>query len=155
MLTSQTTGVKIREATIGDIPAMHVVRMAVKENALNNPDLVKLQDYEEFLFKRGKGWVCEKDNQVIGFAIVDLLEHNIWALFLQPDQEKKGLGKQLHDQMMDWYFEQTGNPIWLSTSPGTRAESFYKKAGWKQNGFQKNGEVRFEMTIEDWKSSRR
>ena len=149
-----TTHAIIREASGNDISAMHLVRMSVKENALNNPDLVKLQDYEEFLSRRGKGWVCEMDNQIFGFAVVDLVDNNVWALFLHPDKEGKGFGKQLHDRMMEWYFDQTTKPIWLSTSPGTRAEAFYSKAGWKKNGFQKNGEVRFEMAIEDWKSSR-
>ncbi len=140
-----------REASVADILQLHDVRMAVRENALSNPALVTPQDYEEFLTRRGKGWVCEEGNTIAGFAIVDILHHNVWALFLHPDQEKRGIGRQLHDQMMDWYFAQTSTPIWLSTSPGTRAESFYRKAGWRQEGFQANGEVRFEMSAGEWK----
>ena len=155
MITGPLTHIIYREAQLTDIPAMHEVRMSVKENALSNPGLVQPKDYEEFLTTRGKGWVCEVDNRIVGFAIVDFIDHNVWALFLYPGEEKKGFGKQLHDRMMEWYFSQTNSPIWLSTSPGTRAEAFYSRAGWKQNGLQKNGEVRFEMTAEGWKSGPR
>jgi len=107
----------IREARIEDIPQIQIVRNAVKENTLSDPNLITDKDCEEFLFIRGKGWVCEIDNQIVGFSIVDLQENNIWALFLDPNFEKQGIGRKLHDVMMDWYFKQTKENIWLGTSP--------------------------------------
>ena len=87
----------VREAKIEDIKQIQVVRNSVKENVLSNPDLVTDKDCEEFLFERGKGWVCEIDSQIVGFAIVDIKENNIWALFLDPNFEKQGIGRKLHD----------------------------------------------------------
>jgi GNAT superfamily N-acetyltransferase len=142
----------IREATIADIPQIQVVRNSVKENTLSDPNLVTDEDCREFMFDRGKGWVAEINNEVVGFAIADLKENNIWALFLNPEFEKLGIGKQLHDTMMDWYFDQTQETVWLGTAPGTRAEAFYKKAGWKVIGMHGKGEVKFEMTGTDWKN---
>jgi ribosomal protein S18 acetylase RimI-like enzyme len=84
---------KIREARIEDIPQIQIVRNSVKENTLSDPNLVTDKDCEEFLFERGKGWVCEVDNQIVGFSIVDIKENNIWALFLHPDFEQKGIGR--------------------------------------------------------------
>jgi GNAT superfamily N-acetyltransferase len=133
----------IREATIDDIPKMSEVRMSVKENVLNNPGLVKHQDYVDYLTVYGKGWVAEVDGDIAGFAIVGLLQNNIWALFVHPYYEKKGIGRKLHDIMMQWYFENTKEPVWLSTAPGTRAEAFYTKAGWKATGMLGN-EIKFE-----------
>ncbi len=72
-----------REATIEDIGEIMLVRMSVRENVLNTPGLVTEKDCEEFITKRGKGWVCQNSNKVIGFSIVDLKEHNIWALFVE------------------------------------------------------------------------
>ena len=118
-------------------------------NILSNPNLVTDEDCREFLLERGKGWVCEIDNQIVGFAIADLQENNIWALFVHPYHDKKGIGKQLHKLMLDWYFSQTRKAIWLGTSPGTRAEVFYQKQGWKIAGTH-GKEVKFEMTFEDW-----
>jgi hypothetical protein len=66
-----------------------VVRHSVKENILSDPALVTNKDCEDYITVRGKGWVCEIDHSVIGFAIADLKENNIWALFLKPEYEKR------------------------------------------------------------------
>lgn len=141
-----------REAAIADIPQLSKIRLAVKENILSNPDLVPYEDYIEFMTQRGKGWVCEIDTEIIGFSIVDLKENNIWALFIDPDFEKKGIGRQLHNMMLDWYFKQTKEHVWLGTAPKSRAESFYRKAGWKDIGMHGKDEIKFEMTFENWNS---
>ena len=134
-----------REAQPGDIAQIQTVRNLVKENTLSNSALVSDKDVEEFLFMRGKGWVCEIDKLVVGFAIVDLKEHNIWALFVHPDYDTKGIGKKLHGLMMRWYFTQTKETVWLGTAPGTRAEKFYRMQGWKEVGVHGKGEIKFEM----------
>jgi len=140
----------IRPAEIADIKQIQIVRNAVTENTLSNPNLVTDNDCEEFLTVRGKGWVCEIDNEIVGFSVVDLKDHNIWALFLRPEFEKKGIGRTLHDTMLNWYFEQTKTNVWLGTSPFTRAETFYRKAGWKEIGTHGKDEIKFEMTFEKW-----
>ena len=135
-----------REAIVNDIEQIQIVRNAVKENMLSNPALVPDKDVEEYLMKRGKGWVCVIDEVVAGFSIADLVDHNIWALFVHPDHEAKRIGKQLHDLMLNWYFEQTNETVWLGTAPGTRAETFYRKQGWKEVGVHGKGEIKFEMS---------
>jgi len=137
-----------REAFTTDIPGIQVVRNAVQENRLSNPALVTDQDCEDYILRRGKGWVCLVDNVVAGFAIADLVDHNVWALFVDPAHDRKGIGCQLHDRMLTWYFAQTANTLWLSTAPSTRAEGFYRKAGWTETGIHGKGEIRFEMTKE-------
>ena len=139
-----------REANIIDIPKMQVVRNAVKENVLSNPDLIKDADYIPFITVNGKGWVCEIENQIVGFAIVDLKEKNIWALFVHPNFEAKRIGKQLHKMMLNWYFTQTKETVWLSTAPNSRAENFYSLNGWIEVGMYGKGEVKFEMKSENW-----
>jgi hypothetical protein len=52
--------------------------------------------------------------------------------------------------MLDWYFNQKKETVWLGTGPDTRAETFYRKAGWKERGKRPNGEIKFEMTYADW-----
>jgi len=143
----------IREATGADIPAMHTIRMAVKENRLNNPALVTLRDYEEYIERRGKGWVLEHDDHIRAFAIIDIINKNVWALFVEPAHEKKGYGNQLQQVMLDWYFKRSGKPVWLSTAPGTRAERFYRNTGWAETGLTLNGEIRFEMTKKQWEKT--
>jgi len=140
-----------REATVADIPQIQFVRNSVKENTLSDPALVTDKDCENYLLNRGKGWVCEVDGQIVGFAIADLTGHNVWALFVQPGFDKNGIGKKLHDSMLHWYFSQTESTIWLSTAPGTRAEEFYRKAGWRELGIHGKGEIKFEMVAASWK----
>ena len=140
-----------RQAIPEDIPQIQIVRNSVKENQLSNPNLIPDELVEEFITKRGKGFVCEIDNKIVGFSIVDFVENNVWALFLLPEFEGKGIGKKIHQLMLDEYFSKTKETIWLSTEANSRAEIFYKKQGWKNAGFHGN-EVKFEMSFEDWKS---
>ena len=140
-----------RQAIPEDIPQIQIVRNSVKENQLSNPNLIPDELVEEFITKRGKGFVCEIDDKIVGFSIVDFVENNVWALFLLPDFEGKRIGKKLHQLMLDEYFSKTKETIWLSTEANSRAEIFYKKQGWKNAGLHGN-EVKFEMSFEDWKS---
>ena len=139
-----------RESEITDISQMQFVRHAVKENRLSDPALVPDKDVEEYMTKRGKGWVCETDKTIVGFAMVDLIENNVWALFVHPDFEARGIVKKLHGIMMDWYFVQTKERIWLGTEPKSRAEKFYRMQGWKEVGVHGKGEIKFEMSFDTW-----
>lgn len=141
-----------REAVKEDIPQIQVVRNAVLENKLSDPAFVTDADCEAFLLVRGKGWVCEVNKIVVGFAIADLQQNNIWALFVTPAFAQKGIGKTLHSKMLNWYFKQTQKTVWLGTETNTRAEVFYKKAGWTIIGTHGRNETKFEMTFNQWKS---
>ena len=135
-----------REATAADIPQIQFVRNAVKENRLSTPGLITDQAVLEFITVRGKGWVCEAGGVILGFAIADLKKDNIWALFVHPDQEGKRVGSKLQQLMLDWYFAQGKQAVWLGTLPGTLAEAFYRASGWMENGKNGSREVRFELS---------
>ncbi len=139
-----------REAIGADIPQLQRVRNLVKENVLSDPSRVTSQDCLEFISIRGKGWVCEMEKKILGFAIADLKDENIWALFVDPEYEDKGIGKTLHKLMLDWYFSTGKETVWLSTDPDTRAAEFYLRQGWRQTGFYGN-EIKFEMTVAEWR----
>ena len=81
-----------REATKEDIKQIQVVRHSVKENVLSDPSIVTDEDCADYINIRGKGWVCEDDKTIVGFSIADLKDHNIWALFVKPEYEHKGIG---------------------------------------------------------------
>ena len=140
-----------REARLTDIPQLHLLRNQVRENQLSDPALVTVNDYHSYLLERGKGWVAEEGGRIAGFAIADLKDHNVWALFVHPDFEGKGAGKTLQAIMLNWYFSQTRETVWLSTGSNTRAEEFYTRTGWTRIGDHGKGEVKFEMRFENWK----
>jgi GNAT superfamily N-acetyltransferase len=144
---------RIRTALITDIKGIQMVRRSVHENMLSAEHLITDEDCKTFISQRGKGWVADVNNSIQGFAIIDLKKDNVWALFVHPDFEKKGIGKQLHNIMLNWYFRQGKVRVWLSTEQQTRAEHFYRLQGWREVGIQSNGELRFEMTVDQWTSS--
>jgi GNAT superfamily N-acetyltransferase len=140
---------QIRIASEADIPEMHRIRMSVRENRLSDPSKVQPGDYRPMIGERGRGWVAEVDGQMAGFAVADQSRANIWALFVDPGFEGRGIGRALHDTMVDWLFTGGEEQVWLSTAPGTRAERFYTSAGWRYTGMQ-DGEARFELSRQDW-----
>jgi GNAT superfamily N-acetyltransferase len=146
--------VKIRLATQADIPEIQRVRMRVRENRLASLSCLRAGDTERMLGDDGCGWIAEVDERVVGFAIADLSGANVYALFIEPEFEGQGIGRLLHDTMMDWFFAREVNKVWLSTDPDTRAEDFYRRAGWIAIGREANGEVRFEMSRYRWLESR-
>lgn len=134
----------VREALVSDIEAIHVVRTSVKENRLSNPNRISFNDYDEMLTLKGKGWVFEVNNKIVGFAVADATIGNIWALFILPDFEGQGIGKILFSTMVKWLFSRNIAKLWLTTDPKSRAYDFYTKAGWKDVGMY-NNEIRFEL----------
>jgi GNAT superfamily N-acetyltransferase len=141
----------LREAGVSDIPALHHIRLSVKENRLSDPRLITATDYKKFLTDRGMGWVVETDSKIIGFAIIDLREKNIWAIFVDPSYEKQGAGKMLMGKILGWYFSQWSETLWLSTAPGTRAEKFYRKFGWQEKGVTGKNEIMFVYSSSNWR----
>jgi GNAT superfamily N-acetyltransferase len=133
----------LRQALRDDVPAMQVIRMSVRENRLEST-VISEEQVIHVIENTGKGWVIEEDGEIAGFGIANREERNIWALFFHPDFEGRGYGRQILEVMTEWLWSISDQPIWLSTDPGTRAEGFYKKAGWYITGKMPNGEVRFE-----------
>ncbi|HYP28370.1 MAG TPA: GNAT family N-acetyltransferase [Blastocatellia bacterium] len=133
----------IREATFDDIADLERVRALVRENKLSTP--IPRERIVAALEARGRGWVAVSDGEVVGFSMADREESSIWALFLLPEWEGRGLGRRLLDTAVGWLRAQGHHTIWLSTGAGTRAEGFYEHLGWRRTGVTASGEVRFEL----------
>lgn len=138
----------VRLAVLTDVVRMHEIRMSVTENRLSSPERVRQQDYIALLEGHGRGWVCESEGTVVAFGIADADTRSIWALFVAPGFEGRGIGRALLDAMTVWLFEQGNGRLWLTTAPATRAERFYRAAGWRETG-RINGEIRFERSGAD------
>ncbi len=141
--------VTIREARLSDIPEMHALRLSVRENALNDPSSVTHEHYERLLTGKGRGFVCDDDGKIVGFAIADLEASNVFGLFVSPEHERRGIGRSLLDQLVRVFREEQLVTAWLSTDPDTRAERFYLAAGWTPRGFTDSGERRFELRLDE------
>ena len=130
----------IRAAALTDVDRMHQIRMSVRENQLRDPTRVTVADYARYLAAPGASWVAEMDGRVAGFAIADVASRSIWALFVDPEYEGRGLGRQLLSKVVEYLFASSAEPINLSTEPGTRAERLYLRSGWTHRGSLSTGE---------------
>lgn len=131
-------------AVRSDIDAIQRVRASVKENRLVST-VVTDEDVRIAIEETGRGWVVEEDSEVVAFAIGNATAGNVWALFVHPEREGRGYGRQLHDTMVNWLWATGLQRLWLTTEPGTRAQRFYDAAGWQPTGTTTGGEVRYEL----------
>ena len=129
---------------------MDRIRLNVRENRLADPAAIQPDDYCPMLNERGRGWVAELDGEMAGFAVADRLRANIWALFVDPECEGRGVGRALHDTMLDWLFSTGVEEIWLGTEPGTRAERFYLASGWRYVETRRD-EAIYTISSRDWR----
>jgi GNAT superfamily N-acetyltransferase len=123
---------------------MHVVRLAVRENRLSDPERVTEAEYRAALAETGCTWVVEADGEIAAFA-TGYRDGSIWALFVHPDHEGRGYGKALHATMVDWLWSLGHARLRLTTDPGTRAERFYVSQGWRPYGIVAGGELHMEL----------
>jgi GNAT superfamily N-acetyltransferase len=130
-----------REATIGDIPALSEVRLSVRENALSDPLKITHEMYATYLGGAGRGWLCEVGGEVVGFSVASLADASIWALFVRPGYEGRGIGRKLLGLATDWLFGTGAQSVTLSTEAGTRADRFYEGQGWQRGEIKDGGEV--------------
>lgn len=140
---------EVRVATRADVPAVFEIRYAVRENRLSST-VIAHDDYFREIEVTGRGWVAVLDGTIRGFSVGRRTDSNIWALFVHPDSDRRGLGRALHDPMVAWLFAQGNLRLWLTTTPATRAEAFYRRAGWRDTGPARGGEIRMELTPGDW-----
>jgi ribosomal protein S18 acetylase RimI-like enzyme len=132
----------IRQATLSDIPRLVEIRGAVRENRLSDPGRVTLADYEWQIIN-GPTHVWDDGELIKGMSAGDPRDGSIWALFVDPAFEGRGIGQALIRAACR-SIAAAGHPIAkLSTDPGTRAERFYLRNGWLAQGYTERGEVIF------------
>ena len=100
-----------------------MVRGAVTENILTSN--IAPERIVAGLEVRGKGWVAEHEGQIVGFSMADREESMIWALFLLPEWEGRGLGTVLLERAVGWLWREGCERIWLTTGRGRRGGGFY------------------------------
>jgi GNAT superfamily N-acetyltransferase len=129
----------IRRATEADRERISEIRSAVKENILRDRSRVTPEMITWFLENPGI-WLWEEDGKVLGFSAADTRDGSIWALFIDPAHEGRGIGRALFAKALDSLRDAGHREGSLTTQPGSRADRFYQKAGWKVIGTSERGE---------------
>lgn len=136
-----------RIASEDDIAAMSAIRLRVRENRLSDPAWLTRQMWIDALPASGNAntWVCESASGIVGFASGRIREADIWALFVDPDHEGRGIGKALLRLATDWLLAAGVGEIRLSTGTQTRADAFYRRQGWQRGELAANGDVVYRL----------
>lgn len=146
--TRPTTPFRIRPATVADVGPMFRVRTAVRENALSLDELAAIgvtpQAIATAIQSAPCAWVAaDAGGEVLGFAMVDLDTACLFAAFVLPEQEGRGIGQGLIQTCEAALFER--HPLaWLETAGHSRAAGVYRHLGWGNETEVGDGDVRLE-----------
>jgi GNAT superfamily N-acetyltransferase len=136
----------IRRATDADRDRISEIRFAVKENILRDRSRVTYDMISWFIENPGI-WLWEEDGKVLGFSAADTRDGTIFALFIDPEHEGRGIGRALFAKALEALRKAGHTTGSLTTQPGSRADRFYQRAGWKAIGTSERGERIFHGAL--------
>lgn len=126
----------VRPIESKDLREIFDLRAATRENPLSREDLrmmgITEESTEEVLRTTHRGWLCEEEGRIVGFAIGDGKTGELSVIAVLPEFEGRGIGSRLLTTVEGWLASQGKKEHWLWTSSDLkkRAFSFYVKHGW-------------------------
>jgi GNAT superfamily N-acetyltransferase len=139
----------VRVATEEDVEALFAIRTGVRENHQSREELAAIgvtpESVAEMLRTTSRAWLAEVEGEPAAFAMADAERGTVFAMFVRPGREGRGLGRALMREAEGWLFERGWSEIWLTTGsdPAIRANGFYRHLGWQGAGVEPNGEIRY------------
>ncbi|HEU4560494.1 MAG TPA: GNAT family N-acetyltransferase [Longimicrobium sp.] len=132
-----------------DIPGIFEVRTSVRENHLSLEELARRGitpgSIREMMRSTSRAWVAEEDGEVVAFSMANAEEATVWAMFVRPEFEGRGIGRELMRLAEEWLFSRGCGEIWLLTDrdPQVRANGFYQRLRWTSVGVQEDGQIKY------------
>jgi phosphoribosylformimino-5-aminoimidazole carboxamide ribotide isomerase len=142
---------EIRIAGQQDIELLFEIRTSVAQNHQSRDELAKLgvtpAAVGDALKAKSRAWIASVDETPAAFAMADSGEATVFAMFVRPEFENRGLGRLLMAEAERFLF-QNHRRIWLTTGTGRqiRANGFYKWLGWSATEVMDDGQTRYEKT---------
>lgn len=136
-----------RLARAADVAGIFHVRISVSENHLSRAQLAEMGITEDaitdMIATEPCAWVAVEGDQVLGFSMIDNEEGSLFAAFVLPAHEGRGIGARLVALAEAELFHH--HPaIWLTTGATTRAAGFYRRLGWGNQSDIGDGDIRLE-----------
>ena len=123
----------VRTARLSDIEGMFDVRTSVIENHLSREEMRQMGITEgvvgDMIEKSLCAWVATENNKIIGFSMILPDEGCLFAAFVLPEYEGKGIGRRLV-RLAEQELFQHHEIAWLETDKNSRAAKFYMQLGW-------------------------
>ncbi len=142
-----------REIHSDDMQSIFDVRVATWHNDRGREELTKLgithESVREMLAESHRGWLCEIDSRVVGFAMGNKHNGEMWVIAVLEEYEGNGIGKRLLSLVEKWLFTEGWKEIWLTTDPDDtmRAVGFYRHLGWRDWKLDPDGDRFMKKTI--------
>ncbi|MET3457632.1 MULTISPECIES: GNAT family N-acetyltransferase [Pseudomonas] len=140
----------IRLAKLADIDAIFKIRTSVRENHLSQDQLTEIgitpEAISQAISETPCAWVAEVNGVPVGFSMVDIEDGCVFAVFVLPEFEGYGLGRNLMHEAESFLF-QRHQKIWLETAEASRASGFYRNLGWQPVKNLPEGDIRFEKQL--------
>ena len=125
--------INVRTAQLSDIDGMFAVRTSVIENHLSREEMRQMGITEsvvaDMIEKNHCAWVATENDKIIGFTMILPDEGCLFAAFVLPAYEGRGVGRRLvllAEQELFKHHE----IAWLETDKNSRAAKFYMQLGW-------------------------
>jgi GNAT superfamily N-acetyltransferase len=144
-----TAQIEIRIALPSDLPEMTRIRTSVRENHMSVEELaargITPASLIAMMATDSRTWLALVDGVPAGFSMGIVHKATVYALFIHPDYEGRGIGKRLLAEAEAWLFAQGCAELWLDTGeePEIRAHGFYLRQGWILKGPGDPGELRY------------
>ena len=99
--------------------ALFDIRTSVPENHQSREELASIgvtpRRIREMLVTTSRAWIAEEGRQAVAFSMADSAEATVFAMFVRPGYEGRGLGRALMQAAEDWLFSKGLDEIWLLT----------------------------------------
>jgi GNAT superfamily N-acetyltransferase len=144
----------LRPAWVHDVETLFDIRCSVRENHQSREELDGLGVTVESVGRMIASGdyvstIAEVDGRPAGFTMAQISQGYVFACFVRPEFEGRGLGRALMEAAEDDLRRAGVKQAWLSTGSGPhlRAAGFYRHLGWKDDGFLADGQIRFTKEL--------
>lgn len=126
---------------------MFHVRISVIENHLSREEMQRIGITEnvvaDLIEKSCCAWVATDNEKIIGFSMILPDEGCLFAAFVLPEYEGRGIGRRLVEIAEKELFRHH-EIAWLETDKQSRAAKFYIQLGWGNKIDINDTDVRLE-----------
>lgn len=142
-------GFTLRIATAADVEALFDIRTSVTQNHLSREQMAQMgidaETLASLLSAAPCAWLAEVDGRPVAFSMIDLDDACLFAVFVRPAFEGRGLGTAVLRPAEQALFARHAR-IWLVTDgrQDVRANGFYQRHGWAVSEALDDGDLRYE-----------